>query len=113
MPEIDGEESGDEEVARTMNEVENMSEDDEENGSFSGSEESSTSGVKHCDLLACGLNLSKLGKKNNAQYSLTVAVSFRAKCMLIVDFWTSEIDYRFIAAIALVRRLNLTSTYSI
>lgn len=45
MPEIDGEESGDEEVARTMNEAENMSEDDEEeNGSFSGSEESSTSG---------------------------------------------------------------------
>ena len=54
MPEIDGEESGDEEVARTMNEVENMSEDEEEeNGSFSGSEESSTSGMYKILRFAC------------------------------------------------------------
>ena len=47
MPEIDGEESADEEVAGTMNDAENMSEDEEEeNGSFSGSEESSTSGME-------------------------------------------------------------------
>ena len=45
MPEIDGEESGEDELARNITADENMSDDEEnDDGSSSGSEESSSSG---------------------------------------------------------------------
>jgi hypothetical protein len=45
MPEIDGEESGEDEITRTIIADENMSDDDEnDDGTSSGSEESSSSG---------------------------------------------------------------------
>ena len=45
MPEMDGEESGEDEITRNMTADENMSDnDDNDDGSSSGSEESSSSG---------------------------------------------------------------------
>ena len=74
MPSVDGEDTGDEEVERSPNRGENMSEDDEmEDSSSSGSEESSSdSGSLRC--VFCFVSVSRFLRHLSLMIPLFLAV---------------------------------------
>lgn len=115
MPEIDGEESGDDEMARNMTADEHMSDDDDnddgnDDGSSSGSEESSSSGpfssffwnvffgyiVYCCILKYCSFSVYLISRRGNVWiYVLSVMFTNALYVLTGVRSWIGKILKRF------------------